>query len=123
VCTSDLPSSRLLRDGADTLLACIMLSTCRALGDAIGDEVVDEARECGVRKATLEVIDLRVQVTFVAECARNTSRVPSWGLPLSITMSGMSMKVRFLCTPCPESSSSLRANMYFFGLSYIVDLL
>jgi hypothetical protein len=66
--TSDLPSSRLPRDGADTLLACI--TRCRALGDAIGDEVVDGVRERVVGKATLEVVDLRF--AFVADCARNS---------------------------------------------------
>jgi hypothetical protein len=39
---------------------------CRALGDAIGDEDVDEVRERVVGKVTLEVVDLRF--TFVAEC-------------------------------------------------------
>ena len=43
---------------------------------AIGDDVVDEVRERGVKKVALEVVDLRVQVAFVAECARNSSRVP-----------------------------------------------
>lgn len=66
--TSDLASSRLPRDEAVTLLACIM--RCRALGDAIGDEDVDEVRERVVGKATLEVVDLRFG--FVAECARNS---------------------------------------------------
>jgi hypothetical protein len=36
------------------------------LGDAIGDEVVDEVRERVVGKATLEVVDLRFG--FVAVC-------------------------------------------------------
>lgn len=62
--TSDLTSSRLTRDDVGTLLACIM--RCRALGDAIGDEDVDEVRERVVGKVTLEVVDLRF--TFVAEC-------------------------------------------------------
>jgi hypothetical protein len=66
--TRDLPSSRLPRERADTLLACVM--RCRALGDAIGDGVVDEVRERVVGKATLEVVDLRF--AFVAECARNS---------------------------------------------------
>jgi hypothetical protein len=62
--TSDLASSRLPRDDAGTLLACIM--RCRALGDAIGDEDVDDVWERAVGKATLEVVDLRF--AFVAEC-------------------------------------------------------
>ena len=66
--TSDLGSSRLPRDDADTLLECIM--RCRALGDAMGDEDVDEVRERVVGKATLEVVDLRFG--FVAECVRNS---------------------------------------------------
>lgn len=62
--TSDLASSRLLRDDADKLLECVM--RCRVLGDAIGDEDVDEVRERVVGKATLEVVDLRF--AFVAVC-------------------------------------------------------
>lgn len=62
--TSDLASSRLLRDDADTLLECVM--RCRVLGDAIDDEDVDEVRERVVGKATLEVVDLRFG--FVAVC-------------------------------------------------------
>ena len=62
--TSDLASSRLLRDDADTLLECVM--RCRVLGDAIDDEDVDEVRERVVGKATLEVVDLRF--AFVAVC-------------------------------------------------------
>jgi hypothetical protein len=62
--TSDLASSRLLRDDADTLLECVM--RCRVLGDAIDDEDVDEVRERVVGKATLEVVDLRF--AFAAVC-------------------------------------------------------
>lgn len=62
--TSDSASSRLLRDDAGTLPACIM--RCRVLGDAIGDVDVDEVRERVVGKATLEVVDLRF--AFVAVC-------------------------------------------------------
>jgi len=62
--TSNLASSRLPRDDADTLLACEM--RCRVLGDAIGDGDMDEARERVVGKATLDVVDLRF--TFVAVC-------------------------------------------------------
>lgn len=62
--TSNLASSRLLRDDADTLLECVM--RCLVLGDAIGDEDVDEVRERVVGKATLEVVDLRF--AFVAAC-------------------------------------------------------
>jgi hypothetical protein len=62
--TSDLASSRLLRDDADTLLECVV--RCRVLGDAIGDEDVDEVWERVVGKATLEVVDLRF--AFVAVC-------------------------------------------------------
>jgi hypothetical protein len=62
--TSDLASSRLLRDDVDTLLECVM--RCRVLGDAIDDEDVDEVRERVVGKATLEVVDLRFG--FVAVC-------------------------------------------------------
>ena len=56
--TSDLASSRLPRDDAGTLLVCIM--RCRVLGEAIGDEDVDEVRERVVGKVTLEVFVLRL---------------------------------------------------------------
>jgi hypothetical protein len=63
--TSDLASSRLLREDADTLLECVM--RCRVLGDAMDEEDVDEVRERVVGKATLEVVGLRF--AFVAVCA------------------------------------------------------
>jgi hypothetical protein len=63
--TSDLESSRLLRDDVDTLLECVM--RCRVLGEAIDDDDVDEVRERVVGKVTLEVVDLRFG--FVAVCA------------------------------------------------------
>lgn len=62
--TSDLASSRLLRDDVDTLLKCVI--RCLVLGDAIGDDDVDEVRERVVGKATLEVVVLRL--AFVAVC-------------------------------------------------------
>ncbi len=62
--TSDLASSRLLRDDADTLPGCDM--RCRVLGDAIGDEDADKVWERVVGKATLDVVDLRF--AFVAVC-------------------------------------------------------
>jgi len=65
VCTSDLASSRLLRDDTDTLLECSM--RCRVLEDAIDDEDLDEVRERVVGQAMLEVVDLRF--AFVAVCA------------------------------------------------------
>jgi len=53
-----LASSRLVRDEElGALLACII--RCRRLGDAIGDEGVDEVQERVVGKATLDVVDLR----------------------------------------------------------------
>jgi hypothetical protein len=55
--TRDLASSRLPRDEAGALLACMI--RCRDLGDAIGDEDVDEVPERVVGKATLDVVDLR----------------------------------------------------------------
>ena len=56
--TRAFASSRLPRDEElGALLACII--RCRALGDAIGDEDVDEAQERVVGKATLDVVDLR----------------------------------------------------------------
>jgi hypothetical protein len=55
----DSVSSRLPRDDdVGKLLACVM--RCRGLGDAIGDEDVDEVQERDdVGKATLDVVDLR----------------------------------------------------------------
>jgi hypothetical protein len=51
-------SSRMPRDeDLGALLACII--RCRALGDAMGDEDVDDAQERVVGKATLDVVDLR----------------------------------------------------------------
>jgi hypothetical protein len=41
----------------DTLLACMV--RCRSLGDAMGEEDVDEVHERVVGKATLDVVDLR----------------------------------------------------------------
>jgi hypothetical protein len=64
--TSDLASSRLLRDDADTLPACVMRCRVLVLGDAIGDEDADELRERVVGKATLDVVDLCF--AFVAVC-------------------------------------------------------
>ena len=53
-----LASSRRARDEElGALLACII--RCRGLGDAIGDEDVDEVQERVVGKARLEVVDLR----------------------------------------------------------------
>jgi hypothetical protein len=53
-----LASSRFARDEElGTLLACII--RCRRLGDAIGDEDVDEVEGRVVGKATLDVVDLR----------------------------------------------------------------
>jgi hypothetical protein len=55
--TRDLTSSRLPRDELGALLACTI--RCRGLGDAIGDEDVDEVPERVVGNATLDVVDLR----------------------------------------------------------------
>jgi hypothetical protein len=56
--TRDVASSRLLWDDeVDTLLACMV--RCRGLGDAMGEEDVDEVHERVVGKATLDVVDLR----------------------------------------------------------------
>ena len=56
--TRALASSRLPRDEElGALLGCII--RCRGLGDAIGDEDVDEVQERVVGKATLDVVDLR----------------------------------------------------------------
>jgi hypothetical protein len=53
----NLVSSRLPRDELGALLACII--RCRGLGDAMGDEDVDEVAERVVGNATLDVVDLR----------------------------------------------------------------
>ena len=54
--TNDFGSSCLLRDDKGTLLECIMC--CRASGDTIDKEDVDEVQERVVGKVTPEVIDL-----------------------------------------------------------------
>lgn len=54
--TRDVVSSRLARD-EDMVPACVI--RWRRLGDAIGDEDVDELPERVVGKTTLDVVDLR----------------------------------------------------------------